>query len=234
MTDTQLLDWVLDDSIEASGGVPPLAEMTPPQALIDRTLNLVDAEWETQSRRGWQYASVGLALAAGLILAVQLPSPDPATASIDKMTPKGLEASAPEVGLKMAVSSEGQLARVEGGVHYRAGDELYFRVSSTQSGWVYLVHRSETQVQLLASQHIASGETDLGNAESLLSWTIETGDPASTFAVIGSLEPIDTTALLGSLQAESEGDSTANHSQTCTTARSMGWSCATQAIEGSP
>lgn len=234
MNDPQLLEWVLDDSVETSGGASPLAELTPPQALIDRTLNLVDAEWETEPRRGWHYAGVGLALAAGLLLAIELPSSVPHSTPIDAMTPKGLEVSAPEIGLKMAVSSQGQLARVEAGAHYHAGDTLYFRVSSSQTGWIYLVHGSENQAQLLTSQHVSPGETDLGNATSVLSWTIEAGDPASTFAVIGSLEAIDTDTLLSSLRAEPAGTSTAISSQTCTTARSMGWSCVLQEIEGSP
>ncbi len=234
MTDTQLLEWVLDDNAKAPSCASPLAEITPAQTLIDRTLELVDAEWRTPPRRSWQYAGVGLALAAGLVLAVQLPSLNQTPASIDKMTPKGMAASAPEVGLKMAVSSQGRLARVEKGVRYSAGDQIYFRVSSTQAGWVYLVHGSEDQVELLSTQHVPAGETDLGDTTSVLSWTIEAGDPASTFAVIGSLDPIPAETLLRSLQADPEGADAANSQRTCTRARSMGWSCAIQAMEGSP
>jgi len=234
MTDPNLLEWIMDDKAEASEHPSKIAEISPSQALIDRTLSLVDAEWEASSRRNWRYTGVGIALAAGLMLAVSLPSNETSHSPIEHMTPKGLASTAPEIGLKMAVSSQGQLARVAQGARYQDGDQLFFRISSTQAGWVYLVHESEKQAQLLTAQQVPAGETDLGGTTNVLSWTIERGDPAATFIIIGSLEPIETNTLLDALQDTSDPGNTPNGQRACTMARSMGWSCDTQAVEASP
>jgi hypothetical protein len=234
MTDARLMEWILDEHIEAPPGGSALAERVPPDALVQRTLSLVEAEWDTNPRRSWRTGAVTLALAAGVFLAVQLPQPPPAVSPVEQMTPKGLEAIAPEISLKMAVESRGRLLRVEDGGLYSAGDQIYFRVSSTDASWVYLVQEIEGQLSFLATQQVGPGETDLGTHSALLSWTIDAGDPASVFAVIGSFEPIQTETLteaLGSSEKKGELDS---RQRICVMARSMGWSCDVREIKVTP
>lgn len=231
MNDARLLEWILDENTEDAVCGSSLAEIAPPDALVQHTLSLVDAEWETRSRGNWRVAGVTLALAAGVLLAIRLPQPAPDTNPTERMTPKGLESSAPEISLKMAVDTQGRLQRVESGARYGAGDQLYFRVSSSGAGWVYLVYENKERFEVLATQQVAAGETDLGAEQTLLSWTIDAGDPDSRFAVIGSNEPIDPTILATSLQPGRENSVEQSGKQTCQLARTMGWSCDLQAIE---
>ena len=155
-------------------------QQTPPIALIKRK-NSVNRLW----------IGGAIALAAAMLLQVDIgdvettPHTIPHTVQTENFTPKGAEASAPEVSLELAVLSRGSnVERFSSEQTYGLGDSVFFRAGSNSSADVALFHIEMGEVTTLLETTLEQGETDLAIDNAPAQWLFETGDEDAVFLLV--------------------------------------------------
>ena len=143
----------------------------------------------------------------------------------DHMVAKGLEATAPSLSLKMAVQQGETVSRHAVGTQYSPGDTLFFRANLSDPGWVYLVHAADA-VEIVATQFMEAGDGDLGEENSVHTWSLDVSDSQGVFALVGHRTPLSSENLMEALS----GDPTL----LCQRARGQGWSCDARMVEVAP
>lgn len=155
----------------------------------------------------------------------------------EQMTARGEAARLPQVALKMAARSGGQLDRLRADRTYRPGDALFFRVQSDGPGWFALVVSDGAGLRLLQQGPLSAGEADLRLGDALLTWTVEPGDGPAAFAVLSGAAPQDEGAWLGPLRAAAVAPAVAapaDPSALCEAARRAGLGCDAVQVEIAP
>ncbi len=165
--------------------LPPV--VTPPTL---RAATLAAVQREMRPARRWPPLAAGFALAAGLALMLLPGEPPPPT-----LIERGVGVAIPEVGLKIAVSTGGGLARLKPGAAYAPGDTLYFRAAVPGPTPAALLRHGAAGTEVIGRFTLPAGETDLGAAASALAWRLETGEGSSVFALVASPQLPDDEAL---------------------------------------
>ena len=174
-----------------------LAELAPPADLSAAVLAAVEREAQVTPAAGmprWAALGAALALAAALLLVVLPPrggtALDPTT-----LTPKGVGTTRPDVALKVAVSSHGEIARYRADRRYTVGDVLHFRASVTAPSEALLVRVDPQGAAVVHRQPLAAdAELDLP-----LTWTLEAGEQTAAFALLAAASPLSEAAVTAAL-----------------------------------
>lgn len=232
MSEPALLDYLLNN-----GPLPDESELTAfnevdlPDGLAVKTLNLVDlertrAQAVPQQRTWGRGLSVGLALAASLLLVFAMPEETSTPqGNLENMTAKGLEESAPKVHLKLARMENGAAVRHRTDRAYSAGESLLFRVQSDSSGWVTLLNVQGSQISAILQSPIQGGDNDLLlPTGEIAQWSFDNTDRSGFFAVVSTITEVSSDGLVQQLKDSTAGEAVQAEAL-CLTARALGWQC---------
>jgi hypothetical protein len=237
MSQQSLLDFLLEDGPGVEDTLlASFLEEDVPDALAEKTLNRVAllrtqpeeapqdlSKWKTH--RTWAKASVFLAMAAAVLLAVFPPSSGELQGDFDHMTAKGEQDGAPTVTLKIAAIQNGVASRHRTDETYTSKDEIAFRVQSNKDGFVYLLHVVDKNIDVLLEAPLVAGESDLGMPNGQHArWSFDESDTNSLFAVLSSNEPLQSTDLQDGLSAFLT-EIPVNKDTLCLAAQSLGCQC---------
>lgn len=237
MSQESLLNFLLDDGPAVEDAIlANLLEEDVPDALATQTLNRVallrtehepvpqdSSNWT--SRGTWAKASIFLAMAAAVLLAVFPPSSGELQGNFEHMTAKGEQDGAPTISLKIAAIQNGVASRHRADEAYAPNDEIAFRVQSDKDGFVYLLHVVNQNIDVLLEAPLVAGESDLGMPNGQHArWSFDESDTNSLFAVLSSNEPLQSTDLQDGLSAFLT-ESPVNKDTLCLAAQSLGCQC---------
>jgi|GEM_PF-7080815 len=208
MSTRSLISYLLD---EEGAGSPTQVELAQrlfgdggaPENIVSSTLSAMHRELDnfdkeqpvalyTQKRNTPRLWLGGLAaLAAAVLIQFNVKDVDTTQAinptaltQTDNMTPKGLEAAAPEVSLELAVLSGGtSLERFSSEQTYGTTDSFFFRAGASATAEIALFHIEGGVVTTLLQTRLEQGETDLSVDNSPAQWRFEDGDQDSTFLI---------------------------------------------------
>jgi hypothetical protein len=237
MSQSSLYAYLLEDGPAVEPAL--LAEFLDedvPNSLAEATLNKVallrtQPEEATQnlsrwkSRTFWTQTTMGLAIAAALLLAFLPNSSTDLLGNPDHMVAKGEKEGPPSVSLKIAAIRDGLASRHSTTNAYQSGDELAFRVQADKAGFASLVRVENQQIEVLLVAPLLAGESDLGLPDGQHArWSFDETDANSLFAVISSTSPLEERALQTGL-ADFLGESPVNKNNLCLAAQSIGCQC---------
>jgi hypothetical protein len=237
MSQQSLLDFLLEDGPAVEDALlANILEEDVPDALAKKTLNRVAllrtqpeeapqdlSKWKTH--RTWAKASVFLAMAAAVLLAVFPPSSGEFQGDLNHMTAKGEQDGAPTITLKIAAIQKGVASRHRTDEAYTSNDEIAFRVQSNKDGFVYLLHVVDKTIDVLLEAPLVAGESDLGMPDGQHArWSFDESDTNSLFAVLSSNEPLQSTDLQDGLSAFLT-ETPVNKDTLCLAAQSLGCQC---------
>lgn len=259
MTDA-LLSYLLEDDGEhpgrelddfASVALPPglaqatLAAVTKERALAAPTLPAPVPttpvspvpQAQAPANRGWRlptFLVAGLAAAAALLVVV---GQQPEIGDPELLVPRGSENTAPVVHLEMSTQRGERLERFSTEQALRPGDRLFFRYKADQDAFVYLVHLSESGLDVLHRDRVRPGQDDLRIAGDPLFWEIESGDSSGTFALVSSSQDIAPGQLAKELDQALQATPSVDRGESarlCQAARQLGRYCDATTTKVSP